>query len=76
MTYELWDNEQKQSFFARTLDEAYWGKVSALGDSAQVVYSVEAASWDEAMEAVYAFLGWGTYRPLAGTDGMDAARSA
>lgn len=56
-TYELWrDAEGTYSFFPAD-NGAARGRI---GPGAQLVWSVEARSWDEAMRAQREYLGWGS----------------
>jgi hypothetical protein len=55
-TYELWrDAEGNYAFFPRDNAQARAG----VGETSELVWSVEAASWDEAMAARRQYLGWG-----------------
>jgi hypothetical protein len=57
MTYSLWSNNE-DSFY--TFVE---GNTSDELECTILLKTVEADSWNEAMQKFYDFLGWGTFKP-------------
>ncbi len=59
-TYELWQHGPDYSFFPQNNADAR-GQLPA---DAVMIWSTEAASWNEACAKKNEFLGWGPYEPL------------
>jgi hypothetical protein len=59
-TYELWQHESDYTFFPERNADAR----GRLPPGAVKIWSVEAASWNEACSKKNEFLGWGPYEPL------------
>jgi hypothetical protein len=65
MKYELWlSQDGGYSFFAVDNESAR----RMLNPEDQLVWIVEASSWEEASQAQYDYLGWGTYQPFEDSD--------
>lgn len=68
MLYELWEHEGGHTFIGRDNDEAQYRRrlEQALKDEVDVrmTWSVEAATYNEAMQALYEHKGYGRYRTL------------
>ena len=68
MRYELWEHEGGHTFVGRDDDdEQYRLRLEqALRDECDVrmIWSVEAATYNEAMQALYEYKGYGRYRTL------------
>jgi hypothetical protein len=64
MKYELW-HAQLDGIDVYTLLEAGAPRAEhMLEPGAQVIWTVDAETWDEARRAQHKFLGWEPYRPL------------
>lgn len=62
MRYELWKRTgitEKLAFFA--VDENYYHQRRSLKAGAELVWSVNAESWNEAMTRYYKFMVWEPY---------------
>ncbi len=68
MLFELWEFENGHSFFERPSEEArYVAQLRQLGldqGNARHVWTVEAETYNEAMQALYDRKGWGRYRTI------------
>lgn len=68
MLFELWEFENGHSFFVRAPgEEGYRAQLRQLGldeGNARLVWTVEAESYNEAMQALYDRKGWGPYRTI------------
>jgi len=69
MIFELWEFENGHSFFERAADDtAYFAQLRQLGldeeAGARHVWTVDATSYNEAMQALYNDKGWGRYRTI------------
>ena len=77
MRYELWEFDGGHSFIDAGGDEAvYLERVRQMKidePDARLAWTVEAGSWNEAMQALYDRKGWGRYRPLEEELGETAA---
>jgi hypothetical protein len=66
MVFELWESESGHAFFERASNaEAYRIQVQQyLTDDSEAkhVWTVEAATYNQAMQALYDRKGWGEYR--------------
>lgn len=62
MKYVLYQSESDSSFsfFLEGDDRS----IGALAADARLIWSVEAASWEEACELKHEFLGWEPYKPM------------
>jgi hypothetical protein len=60
MKYELWSEEDGYSFFPEDNESAR----RLLGSKAKLIWTVEAATWDEARTKQHEFLGWDRYDPM------------
>ena len=72
MLHELWREYGKDSGYSFCLAGVRGDQNrSRLSQQAELVWTVEAPSWLEAMIAFYAYLDWGEYRPMdAELDGI------
>ncbi|MGX7678689.1 hypothetical protein ACSMXN_07300 [Jatrophihabitans sp. DSM 45814] len=61
MLHELWDGEGEDGPTFCTAGPGGDGARSMLGPTARIVWTVEAASYFEAMTLYYAHMGWGEY---------------
>lgn len=61
MKYELWHSEQENSY---TLCEAGRSRECLLPSDARCIWTVEAASWEEAQTLKHIHLGWEPYKPM------------
>ncbi len=61
MKYELWHSEQENSY---TFCEAGRGGECLLPSDARCIWTVEAASWEEAQAQKHSYLGWEPYKPM------------
>lgn len=68
MRYELWEHDGGHTFFEVDSEEAvYLDRIRQLKleePDSHHAWTVEAASWDEAMQALYDRKGWGKFRTL------------
>jgi hypothetical protein len=68
MVFELWEFDNGHSFFERASDEAgYRAQLRQYeldGGHARHVWTVEASTYNEAMQALYDQKGWGRYRTI------------
>jgi hypothetical protein len=66
MVFELWEYENGHTFLERHPDaEVHQRRLSELVEhNAQHVWTVEAASYNEAMQLLYDRKGWGHYRTI------------
>ncbi len=68
MRYELWEYDSGHTFFPVDADEAaYLDRIRQLKQEeaeAHRTWTVEAGSWNEAMQLLYDRKGWGRYRAL------------
>jgi hypothetical protein len=70
MRYELWRDEDDEgislTFFPA--DENYDNQRRLLEPGAEIVWAVEADTYNEAMARYYEFMGWGPYKPMEDDD--------
>ena len=64
--WELWESETGQSFFP---EDNHQARRMAQEDGEVLVWEVVANSTNEAMRAMYAYRGWGEFRPMLREDG-------
>ncbi len=68
MLFELWEYEGGHTFIGRDDDEAVYRhrlEVALAGESdARLAWSIEAATYNEAMQLLYDRKHWGRYRTL------------
>ena len=68
MLYELWEHEGGHAFIGRDEDEAAYRHrldVALAGEGdARLAWSIEAATYNEAMQLLYDRKHWGRYRTL------------
>ena len=66
--WELWHNEKENSysFFSASSEK---NRVMARVEGAVKVWETVLSSWNEAMQAQYDYLGYGTYTPMLQDDG-------
>ena len=65
MKYEVWRHEGRAiclSFFP--VDENYDAHRQSLAPNAELLWAVEADTWDEAMSRYHEFMGWEPYKPM------------
>lgn len=66
MKYELWENHGDEidaySFFA--VDENYESQIKLLEPNAKLTWSVEADSYNEAMNLYHNKMNWEDYKPI------------
>lgn len=67
MRYELWHSESEgcHTFFPSNQ------RPDDLEPDARLIWTVEAATWEEAQAAKHQFLGWEPYRPMSGSESTD-----
>jgi hypothetical protein len=62
--FECWEDDEGLSLFPAGQDPV--GQHGCLPD-AQLLYTIEAGTWEEAMQKHYDRQGWGTYHPMEKT---------
>lgn len=69
MIWELWEYPDGQSFFPHDADpETHQENVELLlsqEPDAKLVWTIEADEWNVAMQEMYSYRGWGTYKPIS-----------
>jgi len=67
MRYELWHSESEggHTFFSSHQ------RPGALEEDARLIWTTEAATWEEAQTAKHKFLGWEPYRPMPESESTD-----
>lgn len=61
MKWELWDDQTGSSF--GPVDENYEQFRRVVGPNAKLIWNCEAKSQFDAMQQMYTYCGWGTYKP-------------
>jgi hypothetical protein len=65
MKYELWGTPDKTSLLFTGADEIENCKrQNMIEPDAELIWTVDADSYDEAMTLYYEYMGWGIYKPM------------
>lgn len=68
MTYELWEYASGHTFFPRDFEPAAYSErvrvLVAEEPAARQTWTVEASNYNEAMQRLYDYKGWGRYRTI------------
>ena len=60
--FELYESRSQSSYML--IEEGDRNELDLLEEDAELIWSVEAATWDEACTKQHEYLGWEAYKPM------------
>jgi len=64
MIYTAWGTDGRANALVAGDERPHFADGTPIADTEELIWKIEANSWDEAMQKYYDLQGWGTYRPM------------